>query len=430
MVSAGPDVSTGASVVPLGPVVGGAVVPEGPVGTDGPLLPVGRGAVVFELVAPVGVLVAGPGCTVLVAGPLVTVVSVELVPVGPPQSVVQGLDSVPPQAATKRPMSAEAWTVREERKDRNIGRLRIILDSLKDPTLPSKQASSGCLTETVRCYAGRKGSSHIGKRNDCAQQKDMHSLTSKAMNLTFLMKLLTAGKNVDPVPSRESAFFNDAVGIDERSWGIPRLLPGASHMTWLSLPIAVASSGVILSNGVILWSTRRFVLTRLSDVPPAETAVVLGCAAKVNGGPNFYFEARMDAAAELFSCGKVERLLVSGGLGRNGSECDAMVLALIQRGVPTARIHTHTAGSRTWASVKHCATRPSTGPVVFVSQAFHLPRAVWLARRLGVTAYGYCAPSPPPRSVKHLRMHLREVASRTRAVADVAVHPHAAPLVR
>lgn len=227
-----------------------------------------------------------------------------------------------------------------------------------------------------------------------------------------------------------SAFFNDAVGIDERSWGIPRLLPGASHMTWLSLPIAVASSGVILSNGVILWSTRRFVLTLLSDVPPAETAVVLGCAAKVNGGPNFYFEARMDAAAELFSCGQVERLLVSGGLGRNGSECDAMVFALIQRGVPTARIHTHTAGSRTWASVKHCATRPSTGPVVFVSQAFHLPRAVWMARRLGVTAYGYCAPSPPPRSVKHLRMHLREVASRTRAVADVAVHPHAAPLVR
>jgi SanA protein len=232
-------------------------------------------------------------------------------------------------------------------------------------------------------------------------------------------------------------FFVGDCCIDEGASRLQRLPSGAAEMSWPSLPTAVALSGlalnglalsglavsaVALSNGLILWSTRRLVFARLSDVPTAETAIVLGCAPEVNGRHNFYFDARMDAAAALFLGGKVKHLVVSGGpLGNGASECHAMVLALLQRGVPRARIDTHTAGNRTWESVKHSSELSTSGPFVFVSQAFHVPRAVWLARRLGVAAYGYHAASPKLSSVKHLRLHLREVASRTRAVVDVSV---------
>jgi SanA protein len=195
-------------------------------------------------------------------------------------------------------------------------------------------------------------------------------------------------------------------------------------MIVLGICTAAVISGVMMVNVRVVWSTRRHISTKIDEVPEVGTAVVLGCTPQLNNGrPNFYFETRMDAAAALLLSGKVRTLVVSGGPLRVPrppwfTECDAMFDALTARGVPPRHILVDPAGTRTWESVRRAHEHFGLREVVFVSQSFHNPRAVWLARRMGVESYGYNAASPSSWSLRHLRLRLREVVSRTRAVID------------
>lgn len=77
--------------------------------------------------------------------------------------------------------------------------------------------------------------------------------------------------------------------------------------------------GLILL-GFILYSNIRIdkyakgrLYNTVSAVPHYHTALVLGTSPiRRNGGPNQYFLARIDAAANLYEAGKVDRILVSG----------------------------------------------------------------------------------------------------------------------
>lgn len=196
-------------------------------------------------------------------------------------------------------------------------------------------------------------------------------------------------------------------------------------MMFLGMCAAVVISGVTVANARIVCSTRRHIFSQLAELPEVETAMVLGCSPLTNNGqPNTYFEARMNAAAALFASGKVRKLVASGRplrveRPRMESECEAMRDALIARGVPPSCILVDPAGTRTWHSVRRGHSHFGLNRLIFVSQSFHTPRAVWIARQLGLEAYGYDAASPSLASLIHLRVHIREIASRTRAAVDL-----------
>lgn len=188
--------------------------------------------------------------------------------------------------------------------------------------------------------------------------------------------------------------------------------------------VTLIGATVIGSNAYVHWATRGHVFCEVNTVPKVDTAIVLGCAPLLRDGrPNFYFEARLDAAARLYAAGRVARIVVSGGPLRrgaraNGSECDAMLEGLVARGVPREHISLDVSGTRTQRSAERARDAFGLHAVVFVSQAFHAPRAVFLARRLGLEAVAYIASSPALSSRKHLRVLLREAFSRTRAVLE------------
>ena len=56
--------------------------------------------------------------------------------------------------------------------------------------------------------------------------------------------------------------------------------------------------------------------------------------------------------------------------------------------------------------------------MLIATQSFHLPRAVFIARRLGLTAYGVNA------DVGHMlfRNYVREVFANEKAVLDIVLH--------
>jgi SanA protein len=121
------------------------------------------------------------------------------------------------------------------------------------------------------------------------------------------------------------------------------------------------------------------------------------------GGFNIELGRRLDSAALAWREGKVRHVLVSGNrVGETYDEPTAMMKALIVRGVPAEAIERDFGGARTWLSVRRARDVYGLTRVLIVSQRRHLDRALFLARRAGLDAWGFDAIEPPePRTLRY-----------------------------
>ena len=155
-------------------------------------------------------------------------------------------------------------------------------------------------------------------------------------------------------------------------------------------------------------------------VSATDVALVLGTAPRLSSGPNRFFEARMNTAAQLWRERKAKHFLVSGDHGqREYDEVSAMRDALIARGVPATAITLDHAGFRTLDSLARARQIFGVQRVIVVTDDWHLPRALFLARAEGIDAQGACFESVPWRV--SARTRTREWFSRVKAVVDIYV---------
>lgn len=173
------------------------------------------------------------------------------------------------------------------------------------------------------------------------------------------------------------------------------------------------------------WRVSRFAAPYISGtaqtLPENRAALLLGTTPKLaDGRANLYFQYRIQAAADLYSGGKVRHIIVSGDHSRSGyNEPEAMREALIAHGIPAEAITADYAGLRTLDSVIRARDIFGQSRYIIVSQAFHNERAVYLARRHGIEAYGYNA-----RDVAiswGLKTRLREYGARLKMFWDLAI---------
>lgn len=158
----------------------------------------------------------------------------------------------------------------------------------------------------------------------------------------------------------------------------------------------------------------------LDDLPHREIAVVLGTSKYSNGRLNSFYAGRIRAAAELYRSGKVDGILVSGDNGRQDyNEPDQMKTDLVALGVPAEHITADYAGFRTLDSIYRAGDVFGLRSYIVVTQAFHLPRALYLAGQKGHDAIGYVASGPGGYWGQRVRM--REVLARAQAVLDVEI---------
>jgi len=193
------------------------------------------------------------------------------------------------------------------------------------------------------------------------------------------------------------------------------------------LCIVLACGAVALLLVLLTWLAERR-LEQLADpylfddsaqLPYVDVAVVLGAAPiGPEGGPNRYFEYRLDAAAALWLAGKVKYLLVSGDNSRpDYDEPSAMRAGLISRGVPASAIYRDFAGVRNGDSMLRAKSVFGLQRLIVVSQGFHAARAIFLARDEGIEAWGLAA-----RDVDRaysVFTELRRYPSAVRAYLDV-----------
>ncbi|KEY19728.1 SanA/YdcF family protein [Kaistella antarctica] len=150
---------------------------------------------------------------------------------------------------------------------------------------------------------------------------------------------------------------------------------------------------MILANIWVFAVTNGRTYTKISKIPPRQTALVLGTSPKMRSGvSNPYFTARMDAAALLYHHGKIKKIIVSGEKSKGYDEPAAMKDYLIyQEGVPENIIIQDPKGFKTQASIKNCLEVYHQKDVIVVSQGFHNLRALFYARNSGMNALGFDA---------------------------------------
>jgi SanA protein len=192
-------------------------------------------------------------------------------------------------------------------------------------------------------------------------------------------------------------------------------------------------SVVIISVFFVVWSNFRvysvskdFLSGDIKALPNSKTALLLGTSKYVkHGRMNWYFELRIRACVELFNSGKVKNILISGDNGQVGyNEPEDMKQELMRRGIPEKRIFLDYAGFDTYDSVIRAWKIFGQTEFIVVSQKFHNQRAVYIARKNGLTTFGYNADDV--RKMSGIKTRIREYFACVKAFFEVFfnVDPH------
>lgn len=181
---------------------------------------------------------------------------------------------------------------------------------------------------------------------------------------------------------------------------------------------------VLIIGGCNIWivkSTEEKVYSDLALLPDHRMALVLGTSHRsVGGGPNPFFQKRIEMAAMLYAMGRIDHFILSGDNStRYYNEPVEMKKALIRQGVPASAITLDYAGLRTLDSVVRSKKVFGQNKITIITQPFHSYRALFISRYYDMDAVAMVADDPE--LDKTFKVRLREYLARTKAVLDLYV---------
>lgn len=175
----------------------------------------------------------------------------------------------------------------------------------------------------------------------------------------------------------------------------------------------------IITNYAISAFAKNYIYDSIENVKTYKVGLLLGTSKYVkSGNTNEYFSNRIDAAVNLYKNGKITKIIISGdNRERSYNEPRDMKRELIKRGIPDSCIYLDYAGFRTLDSVIRAKEIFGQQTFIIISQKFHNERAIFLARKNGIDAYGFNAKEVSKN--KRLKTKIREWFARDKAVFDV-----------
>ncbi len=139
-----------------------------------------------------------------------------------------------------------------------------------------------------------------------------------------------------------------------------------------------------------------------------------------SGEPSPMLQERLDFGILAYETGCADKLLMSGDHGREEyDEVNKMKDVAIENGVPADNIFMDHAGFSTYESMYRARDVFQVEKMVIVTQEYHLYRAVYNARKLGIDAYGFAA----DRLEYPIYNDIREVLARTKDFFYCIIQP-------
>jgi len=191
---------------------------------------------------------------------------------------------------------------------------------------------------------------------------------------------------------------------------------------WLAAIAVAGAVHVAGANIYLVAAARPATVADVGAAPVRPYAIVLGNRVFADGRPCAELESRLETAVALYRAGRAAKIVVSGASARarGYNEPRAMAAWLEERGVKPADIVADESGHRTAATMKDSAALGVRSALI-VTQGYHLPRALFLARRAGIDAIGVPAPVRRWGMASTVWLTCRETAARAEAVLEVAL---------
>lgn len=185
------------------------------------------------------------------------------------------------------------------------------------------------------------------------------------------------------------------------------------YIVWLVLAVALLCAGLY---AYIVFATHAQIYTSIDSLPHTQVALVLGASVSSGGVLSAVLKERADEAIALYNAGKVSKIMVTGDNATlSHDEVDPVGKYMVAAGIPKEDIFLDHAGFDTYSSMYRARDVFDVHSMVVVSQPFHLPRAVFIARALGLDAYGADA----GQGELYLYNSIREIPASVKAVYDL-----------
>ena len=186
--------------------------------------------------------------------------------------------------------------------------------------------------------------------------------------------------------------------------------------------------GALLLLAVLLWvagnlwvlsHSAPYIQSNVAHCQSQRIGVVFGTSSWTRTGVrNPHFNARMDTAARLIHSGRVRHLLLSGdNRTRAYNEPRAMWHDLNKRGVAPEQLTMDFAGFSTFDTLARAQDVFQVDKAVLITQRWHLPRAIYIARARGMEVTGCVASAGAVAG--EWRLRLRESLARVAALGDL-----------
>ncbi|CAM4146044.1 ElyC/SanA/YdcF family protein [Vreelandella rituensis] len=176
---------------------------------------------------------------------------------------------------------------------------------------------------------------------------------------------------------------------------------------------------LVAGNVWVLAHTSAYIERDVQQCGPEQVAIVFGTSNWTRSGArNPHFNGRMLTAANLIDHQQVHHLLISGDNRTQAyNEPRAMWRDLNRRGVMAEQMTMDFAGFSTFDTLSRAQGVFKVEKAVLVTQAWHLPRAVYIGRALGMEVRGCAALERPVAGV--WRLKLREWVARVATLGDL-----------
>ena len=145
----------------------------------------------------------------------------------------------------------------------------------------------------------------------------------------------------------------------------------------------------LVSGAMCLSVQHRILAPDEAAALDADCILVLGALVREGGELSGILEDRLVTAIAAYESGASDRLLVSGDHGRaDYDEVNAMKSYAVANGVAAENVFMDHAGFSTYESLYRARDIFLAEKVIVVTQRYHLYRALYVARSMGIEAYG------------------------------------------
>ena len=144
-------------------------------------------------------------------------------------------------------------------------------------------------------------------------------------------------------------------------------------------------------NSAVKLTTQKRILSpeEAASLEGVDCVLVLGCYVYDNGTPSAMLHDRLRRGVELYDLNAAPKLLMSGDHGQeNYDEVDAMKQFAVDSGIASEDVFMDHAGFSTYESVCRAKEIFQAKKIIIVTQEYHLYRALYIAERFGLEAYG------------------------------------------